>query len=170
VSRAEWGLLVPSASQTTTRVTLTVAAGKAFRGEPITNELLLEARRDMDLTAAFEELLKRRQARRISISPQSILSQRIHPRAAGGYQGALEGLTATMVNQGRVALLLPSIPICNWIVPTLHILLGIINDIVSLRCLHGRASRGDTEEVQKLQLAQDEKHYASQLAQRRRRS
>jgi hypothetical protein len=28
----------------------------------------------------------------------------------------------------------------------------------------------DTEEVQKLQLAQDEKHYASQLAQRRRRS
>jgi hypothetical protein len=103
----------------------------ARQAEPITNELLLEARRDMDLTAAFEELLKRKGRREGYQYRHRVSSQRIHPRAAGGYQGAKE-LTATM-GQIKAAspLLLPSIPICNWIVPTLHILLGIINDIVS---------------------------------------
>jgi hypothetical protein len=53
------------------------------------------------------------------------------------------------------------------IVPTLHILLGIINDIVSRYGAFMAEHLEDTE-VQKLQLAQDEKHYASQLAQEKK--
>jgi hypothetical protein len=56
-------------------------------------------------------------------------------------------------------------------VPTLHILLGIINDIVSrYGAFMAEHLEVDTEEVQKLQLAQDEKHYASAACKRRRRS
>jgi hypothetical protein len=45
----------------------------------------------------------------------------------------------------------------QWIVPTLHILLGIINDIVSrYGAFMAEHLEVDTEEVQKLQLAQDE--------------
>jgi hypothetical protein len=49
----------------------------------------------MDLTAAFEELLEKRQARRISISPQSILTQRIHREQLEAIKRASK-LTATM--------------------------------------------------------------------------
>jgi hypothetical protein len=119
---------VPSASQTTTRVTDCSYAGKAFRGEPITNELLLEARRDMDLTAAFEELLKREKAGRISISPEypllsAFTREQLHKVRS-------KGLPQLWPNQGRVASSAPQHPM-QLIVPTLHILLGIINDIVS---------------------------------------
>jgi hypothetical protein len=106
-------------------------AGKAFRGEPITNELLLEARRDMDLTAAFEELLKRKGRREGYQYRHRVSStQRIHPEQLEAIKVRSKELTAMGQIKAASPLLLPSIPICR-IVPTLHILLGIINDIVS---------------------------------------
>jgi hypothetical protein len=63
----------------------------------------------MDLTAAFEELLKRKGRREGYQYRHSISTQRIHPRAAGGYH-ALEGAYRNYgPNQGRASSA-PSIP------------------------------------------------------------
>jgi hypothetical protein len=115
----------------------------------------------MDLTAAFEELLKRKGRRegyqyRHRVSPLSAFTR----EQLEAIKVRSKELTATMGQIKAASPLLPQHPICNWIVPTLHILLGIINDIVSRWCLHGRASRGGHRGGAKSQLAQDEKHYA----------
>jgi hypothetical protein len=117
------------------------------------------------LTAAFEEHTGR-EGRREGYQYREYHSPAHSPASSWSYQGALEGAYRNYgPNQGRVALLLPSIPM-QWIVPTLHILLGIINDIVSrYGAFMAEHLEVDTEEVQKLQqLAQDE-HYMPRLQQ-----
>jgi hypothetical protein len=122
----------------------------------------------MDLTAAFEELLKRKGRREGYQYRQSILYS-AHSPASSWRLSCLKELTATMGQIKAASPLLPSIPICNWIVPTLHILLGIINDIVSrYGAFMAEHLEVDTERCKSLQLAQDEKHYALQLAQEKK--
>jgi hypothetical protein len=121
----------------------------------------------MDLTAAFEELLKREKAGEKDINIATEYPFTHSPASSWRLSRCARRSLPQLWAKSRPRRLCSPASHMQLIVPTLHILLGIINDIVSRYGAFMAEHLEDTE-VQKLQLAQDEKHYASQLAQEKK--